>query len=50
MARFLRLLLLPVGLAVLTACNTIQGAGRDVEAAGEGLQNASEEVEEEISD
>ncbi|MBI1389762.1 MAG: entericidin A/B family lipoprotein [bacterium] len=25
----------------LTACNTLQGMGRDVEAAGESIQNAA---------
>lgn len=26
---------------VLTACNTTEGVGRDVEAAGEGIQDAA---------
>jgi predicted small secreted protein len=25
-----------------TACNTTKGAGKDIEAAGEGLQNSAE--------
>lgn len=31
-------------------CNTTRGFGEDVEAAGEGVQNAAEEVEEELED
>lgn len=34
----------------LTACNTTRGIGQDVEAAGEGIENAAEEVEEEIEE
>ncbi|MDO5086317.1 MAG: entericidin A/B family lipoprotein [Comamonadaceae bacterium] len=30
--------------AGLTACNTVQGAGKDVEKAGEGIQNAAEKA------
>ena len=26
----------------LAACNTVKGVGKDVEAAGEGVQNASD--------
>ena len=32
----------------LAACNTTRGAGEDVEATGEGIQDAAEDVEEEI--
>lgn len=32
-------------LALLSACNTVQGAGQDIENAGEGLQETSQEVE-----
>ena len=34
--------------AAMDACNTTRGLGEDVEAAGEGIQNAAEEVEEEL--
>lgn len=27
--------------AVLSACNTLEGAGKDVERAGEGIQDAN---------
>ncbi len=27
---------------VATACNTTKGAGKDIEAAGEGLQNSAD--------
>ncbi len=33
---------------LLSACNTMQGLGRDVETAGETLTGTSEEVEEEM--
>lgn len=35
-------------LTSLAACNTTRGFGEDVEATGEGVQNAAEEVEEEL--
>ncbi|HET6630286.1 MAG TPA: entericidin A/B family lipoprotein [Woeseiaceae bacterium] len=34
----------------LSACNTTRGAGEDVEATGEGIQDAAEDVEEDIED
>jgi predicted small secreted protein len=34
---------LAVGSASLTACNTIQGAGRDIEKAGSKLQDEAQE-------
>jgi predicted small secreted protein len=35
---------------LLAACNTVEGVGKDVEAAGEGIQEGSEAVEEDIKD
>ena len=32
------------GSAFLTACNTVEGAGEDVEAVGEGVSDASRDV------
>ena len=29
---------------VLTGCNTVKGVGKDVEAAGEGVQNAADKA------
>lgn len=29
----------------LAACNTVKGAGKDVEKAGEGIQKAAEKVQ-----
>lgn len=47
----------PLGLAVsllllgaLGACNTIAGAGEDIQGAGKGVERAAEEVEEEIDE
>jgi predicted small secreted protein len=34
----------------LSACNTVKGAGEDIEASGEMIQEGSEEVEEEIEE
>ena len=34
----------------LTACNTVRGAGEDIEASGELIQEGAEETEEEIEE
>lgn len=34
---------------LLAACNTVDGVGKDVEAAGEEIQKGSEAVEEDLS-
>lgn len=34
----------------LAACNTTRGFGEDVEATGEGIQNAAESVEEQLEE
>jgi len=36
------LALLVAGTGMLSACNTVNGAGKDIEKAGEGVQKASE--------
>ncbi len=41
------LLLVPVALA---ACNTISGAGKDIEAGGEVITDTAEEVQEDIKE
>lgn len=41
--------LLAVAALALSACNTIEGAGRDVSAAGEGISNAAEKTGDAIS-
>jgi predicted small secreted protein len=38
----LALTLFVLGAAALTGCNTIQGAGQDIENAGEELEDATE--------
>lgn len=40
MKSILAALLAGLSLVVLTACNTIQGAGRDITRAGEALEDA----------
>ncbi len=43
-ARLLIVLALCAGVAnALSACNTVQGAGRDVEKAGQKIQNEAQE-------
>lgn len=39
-----------LGLAVLPACNTFQGAGEDIESAGQAITETAEDAEEEIND
>lgn len=36
------LLMLGVFVLTLTACNTIKGAGKDMESAGESIQDAAD--------
>jgi predicted small secreted protein len=37
------ILLMLFSMGVLTACNTIEGAGKDVEKAGESVQDAAKD-------
>jgi len=32
----------------LAACNTVDGAGQDIEAAGDGISDAANEVEQDL--
>ncbi len=42
----LRMMLLPlIALLTLTACETIEGAGRDIEGAGEAITDQSQETQ-----
>lgn len=41
-SRLLMLLLLAVTSLGLSACNTMEGAGRDIESAGESVQDAAD--------
>ena len=34
----------------LSACNTSRGVGEDIQAAGQGIENAAEETEEELEE
>nr|WP_218161078.1 entericidin A/B family lipoprotein [Albimonas pacifica] len=36
--------------AALSACNTVDGAGRDIQAAGSGVSHAANEAEEELEE
>lgn len=44
------LLAMSVNGFVLGACNTMRGAGEDIEASGEMIQEGAEETEEEIEE
>jgi predicted small secreted protein len=47
--QMLHRLLITLGLlASLSACNTIAGAGKDIEAAGETITDTAEDTKEEI--
>jgi len=39
--RFIIALLLTITCLTLGACNTVEGAGRDIESAGESIQDSS---------
>ena len=37
-----------VGVSVLPACNTVEGAGEDVQSAGRGVSGAAQKTQEEV--
>lgn len=41
-------LLMPSLFAVLVGCNTIEGAGKDIERGGEKVQDTSQDVKEDM--
>lgn len=43
------LLLLVAALPLLSACNTIQGMGEDLENAGEGISDTAKKAKDEIN-
>ena len=49
MKKLLVLLMVAMGFTV-TACNTVEGAGRDIEAAGESVSEAADETRDDITD
>ena len=48
-ARWALLLGLVAALPVLSACNTLKGAGKDIQKIGEGVQTGVEAVEKEVT-
>ncbi|MGI9487144.1 MAG: entericidin A/B family lipoprotein [Geminicoccaceae bacterium] len=46
---FYRLLIVLGLLASLSACNTIAGAGKDIEAAGETITDTADDTKEQIT-
>jgi predicted small secreted protein len=49
MARWALLVALVAALPNLSACNTLKGAGKDIQKIGEGVQTGVETVEEEVT-
>lgn len=49
MKKTLKTLIAGAALVSIAGCNTIQGIGQDIQAAGKGIQSGSEAVEEEIT-
>jgi entericidin B len=41
-AMYLKLIAASLSLAFLAACNTMEGAGKDIQKGGEALQNSAE--------
>lgn len=46
--RRLPLLLCALSLFALSACNTIEGAGRDIEATGDAIEGAAQDTKEDL--
>jgi predicted small secreted protein len=44
----LYLAIVAIGVLALTGCNTIKGMGEDVESGGEHIQDAADDVKEEM--
>ena len=42
MQKNLLLILTAIAVTVVSGCNTFRGAGKDVESAGEGMQNIAD--------
>ncbi|EEE38288.1 Entericidin EcnA/B family protein [Rhodobacteraceae bacterium KLH11] len=44
----IRAFLIGLALFTLTACETVKGAGKDIEKGGDAIQNAAQDVQESI--
>ena len=44
----IRIALIGLALTALTACETAKGAGKDIESAGDAIQNAASDVQEKL--
>ncbi|WP_298936958.1 entericidin A/B family lipoprotein [uncultured Ruegeria sp.] len=44
----IRVILIGLGLFALTACETAKGAGKDIENAGDAIQGAATDVQENL--
>lgn len=49
LARFVCALTLLSGVALLASCNTVEGAGKDVQAVGEATSDAAKSTKEAIT-
>ncbi len=44
-----RILLMAAGFGLLAACNTVSGAGEDIESGGRAISDTAEDVQREIA-
>lgn len=45
-----RIAFIPALFATLAACNTVEGAGQDIEAGGKAVQRGANQVEQDLSE
>lgn len=48
MRNIAKILVLLSGIGLLAACNTVEGAGKDIEAGGEAVQDSSKAVKKKL--
>ena len=46
----IQMLFAALAVAMLASCNTVRGAGQDVQAGGEVVEEAAEEVQDDLKD
>ena len=48
MRTFAKILVILLGTGLVAACNTIEGAGKDIQAGGEAIQDGSKAVKKKL--
>ncbi len=48
MRNIAKVLVLLLGTSLLAACNTVEGAGKDIESGGEAIQDGSKSVKKKL--